>query len=74
MSEGDDLTIILSLIQQMKVFQLYPTLCGPMDYTVHGILQARILKWVAIPFSSDTEVISIFSHILPISRERCSKQ
>ena len=23
----------------------------PMDYTVHGILQARILEWVAIPFS-----------------------
>ena len=23
----------------------------PMDYTVHGILQARILQWVAVPFS-----------------------
>ena len=23
----------------------------PMDYTVHGILQARILEWVAVPFS-----------------------
>ena len=22
-----------------------------MDYAVHGILQARILEWVAIPFS-----------------------
>ena len=22
-----------------------------MDYTVHGILQARILQWVAVPFS-----------------------
>ena len=22
-----------------------------MDYTVHGILQARILEWVAVPFS-----------------------
>ena len=22
-----------------------------MDYTVHGILQARILEWVALPFS-----------------------
>ena len=28
-----------------------PTLCDPMDYTIHGILQARILEWVAIPFS-----------------------
>ena len=27
------------------------TLCDPMDYTVHGILQARILEWVAVPFS-----------------------
>ena len=26
------------------------TLCNPMDYTVHGILQARILGWVAFPF------------------------
>ena len=35
----------------MKVTQLCPTLCDPMGYTVHGILQARILEWVAIPFS-----------------------
>ena len=27
------------------------TLCDPLDYTVHGILQARILEWVAVPFS-----------------------
>ena len=25
--------------------------CDPMDYTAHGILQARILEWVAFPFS-----------------------
>ena len=35
----------------MKVAQSCPTVCDPMDYTVHGILQARILEWVAIPFS-----------------------
>ena len=29
------------------------TLCDPLDYTVHGILQARILEWVAVPFSRD---------------------
>ena len=28
-----------------------PTLCDPTDCTVHGILQARILEWVAVPFS-----------------------
>ena len=27
-------------------------LCHPMDYTVHGVLQARMLEWVAFPFSS----------------------
>ena len=26
-------------------------LYNPMDYTVHVILQARILEWVAFPFS-----------------------
>ena len=31
--------------------QSCPTLCDPMDYSVHGILQARILEWVAFPFS-----------------------
>ncbi|CAI9158043.1 unnamed protein product [Rangifer tarandus platyrhynchus] len=35
----------------MKVVQSCPALCNPMDYTVHGILQARILEWVAFPFS-----------------------
>ena len=34
-----------------EVAQLCLTLCDPMDYTVHGILQARILEWVAFPFS-----------------------
>ena len=34
----------------MKVSQFCPTVCDPMDYLVHGILQARILKWVAFPF------------------------
>ena len=36
---------------KVKVAQLCPTLCDPMDYTVHEILQDRILEWVAFPFS-----------------------
>ena len=41
---------------QVLVAQLCLTLCDPMDcslpgISVHGILQARILEWVAIPFS-----------------------
>ena len=31
--------------------KLRPTRCNPMDYAIHGILQARILEWVAFPFS-----------------------
>ena len=27
-----------------------PTPCGPVDYTVHGVIQTRILEWVAVPF------------------------
>ena len=41
---------------KVKSLSLCPTLCDPMDYSppsssVHGILQARILECVAIPFS-----------------------
>ena len=35
---------------KVKVIQLCP-LCDPKDYTVHGILQARIVEWVSFPFS-----------------------
>ena len=35
---------------KVKVAQSCLTLCDPMDL-VHGILQARILEWVAFPFS-----------------------
>ena len=35
----------------MKVAQSCLTLCNTMDYTVHGIFQARMLKWVGFPFS-----------------------
>ena len=36
---------------KVKFIQLCPTLYDPMDYTAHGILQARILEWVAFPSS-----------------------
>ena len=40
----------------VSVAQSCPTLCNPIDYSlpgsfVHGILQAVILEWVAVPFS-----------------------
>ena len=36
---------------KVKVTQSCLTLCNLMDYKVHGILQARLLEWVAFPFS-----------------------
>ena len=36
---------------KVKVTQLCLTLSDPMVYTVHGILQAKILEWAAFPFS-----------------------
>ena len=38
----------------VKVAQSCLTLCNSIDYAVHGILQARILEWVAFPFSRDS--------------------
>ena len=43
--------IQIMYIKKVKVTQSCPTLCDLMDYTVCGILQARILEWVAFPFS-----------------------
>ena len=36
---------------KLTVTLLYPTLSKPMGYRAHGILQTRILEWVAFPFS-----------------------
>ena len=41
-----------------------PILCNPMDWglpgsSVHGILQARILKWVAFPSPGDLPNLGI---------------
>ena len=36
-------------VHNVTVYKMFLTLCGPMDCTVHGILQARILESVAYP-------------------------
>ena len=38
--------------KKAKVAQSCPTIYDPMEYTDHGIVQDRILEWVADPFSS----------------------
>ena len=52
----------------MLVVQLHPTLCVPMKWrqagsSVHGLLQARILEWVAISFSTGYGKIKEFGKI-----------
>ena len=42
---------VISRNVKVKVAQSCLTLCDPVDYTIHGILQDRILEWVAVPFS-----------------------
>ena len=48
--------VLFLIVVAVLVVQLSPTLCNPMDHSppgssVHGILQARILEWVAISSS-----------------------
>ena len=48
--------ILFVLVIEVLVTQLCPTLCSPMDCSppgsfVHGILQTRILEWIAILFT-----------------------
>ena len=47
-----------AILETETFAQSFPTLCDPTDCSppvssVHGILQARILEWVAIPFSRE---------------------
>ena len=48
-SKGTNSASLLDAVE-VKATQSCPTLCDPMD-SIHGILQARILEWVAVPFS-----------------------
>ena len=56
LNNNKDLTVLISTKVKMLVTQSCPTLCDLMDcslpgFSVHGISQARILRWVAITFS-----------------------
>ena len=57
---------ILHVSVKVKVAQSCPTLCEPMDYIVHGILQARILEWVAFLFSRGSSNPGIKSRSLSL--------
>ena len=45
------LFLVKVLVAQLCLTLCNPTFCNPSGSTVHGILQARTLQWVAIPFS-----------------------
>ena len=56
----------------LSCFQSCLTLCDPMDRSlqgafVHGILQARILEWVAISFSRSSSQPRDWTHVSYIS-------
>ena len=54
---------------ESEVAQLYPTLSDPMDCSlpgssVHGILQARVLEWVAIAFPGSKPLLLLLLLLL----------
>ena len=54
--DSRDITLLSKVYVHAKSLQSCPSLCNPVDYSLsgsslHGILQARILEWVAIHFS-----------------------
>ena len=58
---------------ESEVAQSCLTLSDPMDCSlpgssVHGILQARVLEWVAIPFSYGESSINIYTLLLLYTR------
>ena len=57
---------------KMKITQLCLTLCDPPDgslpgSSVHGILQARILAWVAVPFSRGSSQLRDWTQVSRIA-------
>ena len=52
---------------KVKVTQSCLTLCDPLDYTVHGILQARILEWVAFSFSRASSLLRDLTQVFCIA-------
>ena len=48
---------------KVKVAQSCLTVRGPTDYTVHGILQARILEWVAFSLSRGSSQPRDWTHV-----------
>ena len=50
-SMADDFDRVKVLVAQSCLTLCDPMVCSPPGFSVHGILQARKLEWVALPFS-----------------------
>ena len=58
--------VYIYIYVKLKITQSCLTLCNPMDYAVYGILQARLLEWVAFSLSrrsSQCRDLTQVSHI-----------
>ena len=44
------MSYLCKYMRKVNIAQLCPTIWNPLDYTVHGILQVRILEWTAFHF------------------------
>ena len=67
-SSGVGINVILALCMRAKLLQSCPILCDSLDYgpqgsSVHGILQARTMKWVAMSPSRGSSQLSNWTHI-----------
>ena len=57
-------------VKSFSHVQLFATLCSPPGSSVHGIFQARVLEWVAIPFSDIIQEVLL--KIIP-KKKKCKK-
>ena len=52
---------------QSESWSVVPTHCDPMDYRVHGILQTRILEWIAFPFPRGSSQLRVRTQVFGIA-------
>ena len=66
-SRTSQVNIFVFIKVKVKFAQSCPNLCNPMDYTVPEIFQARILKWVAVPFFRGSSQLRDGAHAFHIA-------
>ena len=57
------------LVTQLCLTLCHPMECSPPGPSVHGLLQARVMEWVAIPFSRGSSLIQGLNLGLPHYRQ-----